>query len=593
MSSRSHPTPTTLARSAWSCGSVALFFVALVLAQAAFAIPITVLGRTTLDVHVDTEANGVLVRGALQDDQGESVGDAELSVGIGALPPRVTSTDAEGRFQVSVSAADLALAAPAGGDPSAAVTLPIEVHFGGDVRLGASSVEQDVAIERDLVQLDVAVVPPRAEPGDELGLFVTARIDGADTGPRPAAGLELTASLGEQVRSAITDGRGRASFRHWERPAPGTHSFEVRFRGSPRLEAARVTRTAVVATTATVTFDDASTSGSELIIAGRVRFSDRSTRPRGAVRILSKFGQNAASSTSGVTADTIPVDADGRFGARLDLQTLSLSGGSTAGSELTLVARYEPGADHETAADSAPKRLTLPPVTGLGWWRWILPGLLGLVCIALFWRGAVPRRRRVPPAVNVAPSRMPQRPAAVLPPLVDAIGGVVVDALRREPVARAAVTIDADDGTRLYDGRTDDDGAFIAPRVLVAATLSIGRRGYETRALRLSPGAAGRLGTALVLTPIRARTLEAYRAFLRRLFGSEARFGVASPRELASRITPGRRARGAVNADAASAAVNAATSAFEAVYFGGDERATSAAHDGVVAKLSAAEERLR
>jgi hypothetical protein len=176
---------------------------------------------------------------------------------------------------------------------------------------------------------------------------------------------------------------------------------------------------------------------------------------------------------------------------------------------------------------------------------------------------------------------------------VDAIGGVVVDALRREPVAGAVVTIDADDGTRLFDGRTDDDGAFVAPRVLVAATLSIGRRGYDTRALRLSPGAAGRLGTALVLTPIRARTLDAYRAFLERLFGSDVRFGVASPRELAGRIARGRRARAVGSAEAASAAVASATAAFEAVYFGGDERATSAAHDGVVAKLSAAEERLR
>ncbi len=564
----------------------------------AFAIPITVLGRTTLAVQVDTEANGVLVRGSLTDDQGETVGDAELSIGIGALPPRVTATDAEGSFQVSVSAADLVLAATADRDPAAAVSLPISVHFGGDVRLGASSLERDVAIERDSVQLDVAVVPPRAEPGEALGLFVTARIESSDASTCPAAGLELTATLGEQVRSAITDGRGRASFRQWERPPSGTHTFEVRFKGSPRLEAVRVARTAVVATTATVTLDEAKATGSVLVLSGHVRLADRSARPRGTVRILSTFGQNPAAamglrSRSGFTADPILTDGSGRFEARLDLQNLTYSSGPAASSELTLVARYEPGADHETTADSTPKRVALPPITAMGWWRWVLPGLLGLVCIALFWRGAVPKRRRAPPNQAAPSTRVGQRPPPFLPPLVDAIGGIVVDALRREPVVGASVAIDDDDGTRLFDGVTGGDGAFKAPQVMVAATLSIGRRGYDTRALRLSPGAAGRLGTALVLTPIRARTLQAYRTFLERLFGADARFGVASPRELASRISRGRRSRSAGSADAASVAVDEATTAFEAVYFGGDERATRAAHEGVVAKLSAAEDRLR
>jgi hypothetical protein len=532
--------------------------------RAAFAAPtVTVSAKTRLTIdEVARGGAGVHVRGALA-DAGTSEGIAGRTVVVKTQAGAALATTTQsGRF-------DAVLALPAGEHQ-------IAVQFAGDDTFGAAHAEGSYGVGRGTLKLGlvaqgaeasgegIAVVVDASAAGVPESLRVSLRVD-----DRPAGDLETG-----------QDGQGETILPRGGLGAPGEKRITARFAGSPQLNPAEASATALLTTSTRIAELDAPDRPvpfeRDVAVRGRLVDDDGAAVP-GALVSLAR-GDNITETTT---------DDKGAFDLRLAASALGPGPAALTVEHVSRVPwRRGTRVGPLSVVVLAPRPLPLTgplgalAATGLAVIAYVLLRTRPWERLLSRWR----RRRRKPEAAPppelaaedaVAPGLKLARPGLISTlrrPTDFGFTGRVSDAVRGQAIP--AARLEATCGDQTVTAEADAAGHFELTLGAGLWRVEVVARGYLREQVTAPIPHRGELrGARVDLVPVRERVFAIYREVVAPLLPSVELWGVWTPREILDHVREG----------GAAGALAAFTTFVEETYFSAalpDEGAIGRAMEG-------------
>lgn len=500
-------------------------------AQRAQASPLRVRAHSTLSLRVERAAEGLYLRARLASDDGEGLGDQAVHAAVEGLAGRTYVTDAEGRFELFVTASDARqLANTLGEQVSVAVT------YEGDATWGPASERSALDLRREPTWVELSVEPARVGL-DDAQVTIRGAVASA-AGAVGEAPLKLRVGDGPEL-VGDSDADGRVTFlvrpdgidRAGDFEVRAAYSGDHRFAPSEARAMLRVLRPTRLTLRVGREGDDRS---------GRFRFSGRLSDDRGGVAgatiaiVIGADGEAASSETLAVT------DEDGVYLVALDVRELS----ARMAGVVEVTARYVPTDGANSGAQSRPARVPVPSPPGvpLRWYgvAMVVAGLNLLLVGAVRqrirrWFEAMASRFRAPPPQE---SPVVVDPALVLVPArgagrrLDWVAGAVVDAHHGRRVVGATARAEAVAGAEALRGVPTAGGFALGPLTPGTWRLVLTAPGYLSRETELRVPHDGSFdGATLAMVSIRGRVRDLFVSAMAGL-GRGVRWGRDTPTEV-------------------------------------------------------------
>lgn len=483
--------------------------VALAAPLPAWAQSVRVKARTSLWVDL-SEAQGAL-EGFLANDRGDRIAGRRVSISSGTVTQSVI-TDHDGAFEAPF--------------PLGLRAQTLTVEFAGDPYLEPSSIVR--AIDPSRLPVDLQLVMPtivsladsaieaqvRAEHN---GQPVRIEIDIIDAATSDVLASATTGPDGWASMAIETEGLGR----------PGQHSFHAVFEGDASL-APSLARAEVLLVDATqVTLHAAPTT---FFPEDRVRFEGVLS---GTFEPLA--GQEIAIEAGDTTIGHGTTGGDGAFAVELPGEALP------HGDRFSVVARYRSSTAARSSCVSAPVALRFQEAQPMDWRFVTVPAGVTVILLVIVFaftrqRARSPREARARASAQEVeagfrPSQVPMRTMRRAEHLD--ISGIVMDAIEKQPVGGAAVTVSGPGGvTRSAAAR---DGTFFAgPFTRGPHSVLVEAAGYVDESFPVLLPHGGNFHEATIsIVQVKHRALEVYRAVARPLLPRQTLWGLWTPRELA------------------------------------------------------------
>lgn len=528
------------------------------------AAPIGVRAKTRVELEHRRAPSGALLVGRLLDDAGQPIANERILLELPELPPATRLTDADGRFEVPLSAREVRRLQSRGD------LVEWAVRFDGNARLGDTAARGTLDLSKRATRLRIAISgqpgasagpTPQAEVvlGDQPIEIRVALADVSEDSERPIPRAEVTLEVGrgsELVGATGTSGAATFVLRP-DALSGGRYPIVARF-GGDTLHAAAFTETQLAVLLPTRITLRVVREGDE--VHGRYRMSGRLSDARSplAGQVVAVVATHAGERVFELAT---PTDADGVFVTAIaasELQALRealLASGAAGGAprpRLELRARFVPTGQWYAPTLSASVALDLPAPPGVPV-RWYLLGLaLALAFVALahaLRSGALARafshakaalarlldrlrgtRPLAPPSDVTTPAFVTPLPAPAGPRAraSDRLSGLVVDAHTRAPLAgRVLIRSGAEERVALTaDGRFD-----LGPLPAGACSVLIEAPGHLPREIALQIPHAGQYdGAEWALLSVHRSVREVFADSLRGL-GAPIAWGYATPRE--------------------------------------------------------------
>ncbi len=539
-----------------------VFALVLVAAPGALARPFSIEVRAAAQLRVRTEPNGsggLDVHVTLVDDAErpiEPVGPAVLGVEVVPIDPPSGAGAIRLRHVLVGSGADLDLALSPG-------RYRIRMELSGQRLLDVPVLTQSIDVARPDLTLGLSLPDPI-----DLGEGSVTAVASADPAAE-AAGLSYQLDFdGTRVAQGTIPASGRWSIpiatASLGRARLATARLSAQSDGDARRAGAETSVIAVLRSPVVVALEVAPrrvARDGRLVLSGTVRSLDGAVKNATLVVVADSEGPSPARSVA-----TFVTDARGRFREPMDLASLP----SLPEGRLRLFARHLPRVVTLGAA-TAERTVTVAPPQPIPLYLLFVPvAATFLALLVAFGFPSTPRalrRRPARPAPEPAPevglvpsssrtSRTSRRPTET------AVGGQLLDAIRRRPVAGGRVRLRAAGGETEIAGRSDAAGAFAIEAGAAGAgacRLVVEAEGFvplETEVVLPHNGSLR--GVRILLVPLRWKVMEIYREVVLGL-SEPGRWGYATPRELARSL---RLALGE------SSALGRLTRLYEEVYYG-------------------------